>query len=105
MIKILGLQISKISRVICLLIAAQIFAMPSQAAAPSASDDTASIIEGATIASIDVLANDSDSDGDDISITAVNYTGVGTVTFTSSSLSYTPPTDFSGQVNLTETVI
>jgi len=105
MIKILDLQISKIGRVICLLIAAQIFAMPSQAAAPSASDDTATVIEGATIASIDVLANDSDSDGDAISITAVNYSGVGTVTFTSSSLSYTPPTDFSGQVNLTETVI
>ena len=105
MIKIPGLQISKIGRVFGLLIAAQIFAMPSQAAAPSASDDTATVIEGATIASIDVLANDSDSDGDAISITAVNYSGVGTVTFTSSSLSYTPPTNFSGQVNLTETVI
>ena len=79
-------------------------ALSAHAAAPVATDDTATIAEGSASTVVNVLTNDTDADGDTLTITAASYSGVGTVTFSTSSLSYQPPSDFSGQTDLTETV-
>ena len=76
-------------------------AMIAHAAAPVANNDTATIAEGSASTVVNVLSNDTDADGDTLTITAASYSGVGTVTFSTSSLSYEPPADFSGQANLT----
>ncbi|MEK9877211.1 MAG: Ig-like domain-containing protein, partial [Betaproteobacteria bacterium] len=79
-------------------------ALSAQAAAPVATDDTATIAEGSASTVVNVLVNDTDADADTLTITAATYSGVGTVTFSTSSLSYEPPSDFLGQVDLTETI-
>ena len=79
-------------------------ALSAHAAAPVATDDTATVAEGSASTVVNVLTNDTDADGDTLTITAASYSGVGTITFSTSSLSYEPPSDFSGQTDLTETV-
>ena len=60
--------------------------------APIAEPDSSEILENARATTVTVLANDSDIDGDPLTITAVTQ-GVrplGTVTFTDSAVTYTP---------------
>lgn len=59
--------------------------------APVATADTVNVIEGSSAQVVDVLANDSDVDGDNISIASIDLTGtVGTVVDNGVSISYTP---------------
>ncbi len=67
---------------------------------PIANDDETSLIVGQSIV-IDILANDTDADNDELSITDTVYSGLGTVSISDNKLSYTPATDFIGS----ETVI
>ena len=58
---------------------------------PRARDDSASTLVGVTINSIDVLGNDSDPDGDTLTITSVGaVTGAGSVSLNGSTISFTP---------------
>ena len=58
---------------------------------PKAKDDNASTFVGVTINSIDVLSNDSDPDGDPLTITSVGAaTGGGSVSLNGSTISFTP---------------
>ncbi|MBU1048687.1 tandem-95 repeat protein [Candidatus Bipolaricaulota bacterium] len=63
--------------------------------APSAQDDSGSTTEGAAL-SIDVLQNDSDPDGDALTIQSSTQPVHGTVVNNGNSLAYTPNPGFSG---------
>ena len=63
--------------------------------APKAVDDTITTIEETPV-TINVLANDSDSDGDAISIDSFTQATNGSVALAGSSLLYTPGQDFAG---------
>jgi len=64
--------------------------------APTAANDTSSTSEDAPV-TIDVLANDSDIDGDTLSVTAVSTPGSGTATIEADGrVTYTPAADTSG---------
>lgn len=67
------------------------------ASPPTAADDVGSGNEDTTIL-IDVLANDSDPDGDTFSITGFDASSAagGSVSCGGASCSYTPPADFNG---------
>jgi hypothetical protein len=70
---------------------------------PEAVDDTAAL-SGAVI-TIDVLANDSDPDGDPLIIAAVTQGAKGTVAITGGvELTYTPNADFTGTDSFTYTI-
>jgi hypothetical protein len=62
---------------------------------PLAKDDSASTDED-TAVTIAPLANDSDPDGDAVTVSAVNQGAHGTVTKTATSVTYTPEKDWSG---------
>ena len=65
-------------------------------AAPEAADDTASTWENSAVA-VDVLANDTDADGDTLSIEAVTQDPTdGTATIGGDAIVYTPDADFAG---------
>ncbi|MGE2692847.1 Ig-like domain-containing protein [Mycolicibacterium pulveris] len=72
--------------------------------APVAVDDavTADEDSGATV--VDVLGNDTDVDGDELSLTAAGAAGNGTVTLVDGVLTYTPDTDFHGSDSFTYTI-
>ncbi|MCP3976563.1 MAG: tandem-95 repeat protein [bacterium] len=63
--------------------------------APIANDDTATVATG-QVAVIDVLANDSDVDGDDLVIGTVNSPTSGTVSVISGVIRYQSESDFAG---------
>jgi hypothetical protein len=71
---------------------------------PTAVDDTFTVEENSSAASFAVLANDSDIDGDSLTIETVNYSGGGTLTNQGGNLSYTPGNNFDGTESLTYTV-
>ena len=62
---------------------------------PVAADDTFTVDEGAGPA-VDVLANDTDVDGDELSVTAAGPAGHGTVVLNGGVVRYWPDTGFSG---------
>ena len=64
--------------------------------APNAVDDSAGVNENGSV-TIDVLGNDTDDDGDTLSITSVGTPSSGTAIMQSGSIVYTPSTDFEGQ--------
>ena len=66
--------------------------------APIAIEDIASVLENAFMTSIDVISNDIDIDGDILSLTAVSYSGLGTVVVNVDefSVDYTPAPNFIG---------
>jgi len=66
--------------------------------APIAIEDIASVLENAFMTSIDVISNDIDVDGDILSLTAVSYSGLGTVVVNVDefSVDYTPAPNFIG---------
>ena len=62
---------------------------------PSAVDDTATTTPN-TAVTIDVLANDSDADGDPLSIDSVDDPANGAAAIVGGQIAYTPDTDFEG---------
>jgi len=73
--------------------------------APIAVDDTANATEDTPLNNINVLANDTDSDGDALSIDGIPTANNGTVTVnTDGSLNYTPNPNFNGVDTITYTV-
>ena len=70
---------------------------------PVANADTASTPVGKSV-TISVLANDSDPDGDPLRITAVTQGAHGTVTFSATSVTYTPVSTYSGTDSFTYTI-
>lgn len=73
--------------------------------APEANDDTAEVNENSTSNTIDVLANDSDVDeGDNLTLSSVNYSGSGTLKIEGNKISYVPAQGFSGRENITYNV-
>ena len=71
--------------------------------APIANADTATLLEDALATTIDVLSNDTDVDGDTLSITAASATS-GAVSFSGSDVIYTPASDFNGTATVNYTV-
>ena len=71
--------------------------------APIAQDDARSTPED-TAVTIDVLANDTDPDGDDLTLTAVSEPTRGTATLTAGTVRYTPDANFSGTDAFTYTI-
>ncbi|MGH9457603.1 MAG: Ig-like domain-containing protein [Thermoanaerobaculia bacterium] len=68
---------------------------PAANRAPDAVDDTATAQSGSSVA-IDVLANDSDPDGDPVFVSSVTQPANGTTTSDESGVTYTPDAGFSG---------
>jgi len=71
--------------------------------APVAHADTITT-ESNTAVTIDVLSNDSDVDGDALSISKVSQPAHGAVTVSGGNLVYSPATDYSGQDSFSYTV-
>ena len=71
--------------------------------APNANDDSASTNTN-TAVTVNVLANDTDADGDPISVTANGSASHGSVSRTSSSVTYTPASGFAGTDSFTYTI-
>lgn len=71
--------------------------------APVAVDDTASTAYGASVL-LDVLANDTDPNGDALSITRLGVADHGKVALVEDQVRYTPPAGFSGDATFTYTV-
>jgi hypothetical protein len=73
--------------------------------APVAVSDTATVAANAAATLINVLANDSDADGDTLSLTAVGATSAGgTATLSGNQISYTPKAGYSGTETFSYTV-
>ncbi|MBN2509775.1 MAG: tandem-95 repeat protein, partial [Spirochaetales bacterium] len=70
---------------------------------PVVADDSATLSVNGTYL-FDVLVNDSDVDGDTLSITEFTQGSHGTVTAEGDSLRYTPDTDYSGTDSFTYTI-
>ena len=71
---------------------------------PVAVNDTYTMPTGATSATVNVVANDTDADGDTLTVTAVTGATNGTTTFTGGTITYTPTTGYAGTETLTYTV-
>lgn len=72
--------------------------------APVAQDDNVSLFQNAPATLIDVLANDSDTDNNTLTITSIGYSGLGSVSISSQQISYQPASGFSGSESLTYTL-
>jgi gliding motility-associated-like protein len=72
--------------------------------APVAVADTATVLEDAEATSIDVLANDTDEEGDPLTLVSVTTSGTGTVTVNGTLVEYTPAVDFNGTEEVSYTV-
>ena len=68
---------------------------------PQASDDSQTVEQDSAATLISVLNNDTDIDGDNLSISDVSYTGSGTVSISGNQISYQPASGFSGNESLT----
>lgn len=71
--------------------------------APVAADDAANTAEGASV-TVDVLANDIDLEGDQLTVTAAGQPAHGTASLVSGGVRYTPEAGFSGSDSFTYTV-
>ncbi len=71
--------------------------------APQAQDDTASTAFGEAV-SIDVLANDSDPDGDSLSLVSVDAPANGSAVIENGAIRYTPDFGFSGSDRFSYTI-
>ncbi len=73
--------------------------------APVTTPDSFTTTEDTPLASLDVLANDSDPDGDSLSISGTPVAGNGTVTINpNGTLAYTPNTGFTGTDQISYTI-
>jgi len=70
---------------------------------PAAGNDSASTAED-TATPISVLANDSDPEGDSLTVTAVTQPSHGSAAFTASGVTYTPAANYSGPDSFTYTI-
>ena len=73
-------------------------------AAPDAVDDNAAVNEDSGANVINVLANDTDANGDPLAVTAVTQGAHGSVTNNGNSVSYTPDPNYSGADSFTYTI-
>ena len=71
---------------------------------PDAQPDTVAVVEDSAPSAIQVLANDSDADGNPLIITAVGAPAHGTTAFSAGSVAYTPAPDYFGPDSFTYTV-
>ncbi|MDA4108346.1 membrane protein [Mycobacterium holsaticum DSM 44478] len=71
--------------------------------APVAVDDAVTVDEDG-VAVVDVLANDTDVDGDELTVTTVGSASNGTVTLADGVITYTPDADFQGADSFTYTI-
>lgn len=72
---------------------------------PETNGDTVEVKANSTSNVINVLANDSDvDDGDKLTLSAINYSGSGTLKIENNKLIYAPAQGFSGNENATYTV-
>jgi hypothetical protein len=71
---------------------------------PTAADDTASVLANSGPNPIDVLANDSDLDGDTLTVDSVTQGSNGSVSNNGSSVTFTPNPGFTGTDSFTYTV-
>ncbi len=71
--------------------------------APVALDDSAVTLEDTPV-SIDVLANDSDVDGDTLTIDSVSQPSAGTATIDSGAILFSPALNFTGDISFTYTI-
>ena len=71
---------------------------------PVAVDDSAIVPENSSNNPIDVLANDSDADGDTLTITAVSTPAHGTAIAAGADVDYTPAADYLGDDTFTYTI-
>ncbi len=71
---------------------------------PNALDDTATVLEDSSSTFIDVLGNDADIDGDPLTIVSVTQPSHGSVTFTSTQVSYTPMVNYYGPDSFTYSI-
>ena len=62
--------------------------------APTAVDDTATVVEDSSNNSILVLGNDTDTDGGPLNVTGVTQPGNGTAAFTAGGVTYTPDANY-----------
>ncbi|MFT6897422.1 MAG: hypothetical protein ACJA13_001828 [Paraglaciecola sp.] len=72
--------------------------------APVASEDTFSLEQDSAPSLLNVLANDSDIDGDTLSISAIDYSGNASVFIDANQLSYQPQSGFVGSESFSYTV-
>ena len=74
--------------------------------APTANDDTLTVVEDSGATVVDVLANDSDVDGDPFRVSSVTQpaVGTGTVTLDAGVVRFTPAADFAGTTSFTYTM-
>jgi hypothetical protein len=72
--------------------------------APDAVDDTATVAEDSGPNGVNVLANDTDANGDTLSITAVTQGAHGSVANNGTSVSYTPGANYFGGDSFTYTI-
>jgi hypothetical protein len=72
--------------------------------APDAVDDPATVAEDSGANLIDVLANDTDANGDTLTVTAVTQGAHGSVANNGTSVSYTPAADYFGSDSFTYTI-
>lgn len=72
--------------------------------APVARPDSATITQGSGPTTINVLGNDNDADNDPLTITDVTQPENGTVTFTTTGVSYAPDETFAGTDSFTYSV-
>ena len=73
---------------------------------PVAVDDTETLTEDASLTSIIVLNDDTDADGDSLTVSAISYSGTGTAAINSDNarIDYTPAANFNGTDTITYTV-
>ncbi len=71
---------------------------------PNAVDDTATVAEDSSNNLINVLLNDNDPDGDTLVIVSVNQPSHGSVTFTTTQVSYTPSLNYNGPDSFTYSI-
>jgi hypothetical protein len=72
--------------------------------APAAENDQATISTNSSSNSLDILANDSDVDGDTLSLADFVYSGSGAMEQNGNLLEYTPAAGFSGTETTTYTI-
>ena len=75
----------------------------NQGDAPVAVDDTATVVEDSEV-SVAVLSNDSDADGDTLTIESFTQGTNGSVVISGSNLVYTPSANFNGSDSFTYTI-
>ena len=79
-------------------------AIPAPNHPPVAQNDVFTVDQNSSANSLNVLANDSDPDGDPLTITAVNAAAHGTASIVNNRISYTPAAGYAGSDSFTYTI-